>query len=64
MVGAEEVSHAAVGLPGRGAEARREATNFRIVGGENVREDCQEGDRGENEHRQQREALDPDDIEA
>ena len=64
MVGAEEMLAAAADLPGGGTEARGETADLGIVGREHVGEDRHEGDAGEDEHRQQRETLQPDDIEA
>ena len=64
MVRAEEVIRAAADLPGWGMEARGKAADLRIVGREHIREDCHEGDAAKDEHRQQREAVHPDQLEA
>jgi hypothetical protein len=54
---------AAAGLPGGRTEARGEAADLGIVGREHVGEDRHEGDADEDERRQQREALEPDESE-
>jgi hypothetical protein len=59
MVGAEQVDPAAAVLPGRRAEAARQAADLRIVRCQHVGEDGDEGDEQEDQHRDQRKALHP-----